>query len=112
MFGNCEIDPRIYTILELDPFKCVSSGKNIIHMMCLTDASDLLGDFLAYFYERCHTEPFYLKNNKDKEWEETKYIFDKKNKKKIPNQYYQHFLDGLNKGEEGSLNTAGHYCVI
>lgn len=70
VYGDAEIDPRIYKVLEIDPFDKILDGRNIFHFMSENNSYSLMKDFLDYLYEECHNRPFDETREDYKIWDE------------------------------------------
>ena len=103
IFGDVEINPRIYTLLKLNPFERITAGRNIFHFMCINNSYSMLKQFLAYFHERCHKRPLStLRDRSREDW----------TKKAAELDLLEKFEKGLNLGSRDTQDTAGHFCVI
>lgn len=86
IFGNAEINPEIYKLVNLDPFELVLDGRNIFHLMCMNNSFSILKRFIIFF----------------------------KNEFKIgyPENWKRRWIAKLNQGTAANLNTPAHLCVI
>ena len=102
IFGEAEIEPEIYKILEIDPFETVLDGKNIFHFMCENNSPLLLKKVLDDLYSQCHTRPFDDTRQKYEEWDSQRLDPEKLNRLK----------KSLNIGTKEWQNTPAHLCIF
>ena len=101
LFGEVDLNPEIYTLMQIDPFERVLDGKNIFHFICENNSYNLLSRFLTYLYERCHSEPYDRTRKSYKEWDKT-----------LIQEKHEEFLDKLTIKTLENQQTPAHLCAI
>ena len=101
-FGDAEISPQTYTLMEINPFDMVFTGRNIFHFMCKNNSASLLKQFTNYLFERCHEVKFDSEVMEYEEWSKLYILPDK----------FNEFKRNLSIQTTIGRNTAAHLSVI
>lgn len=102
VLGEVDIHPEIYDVLGIDPFEKILDGRNIFHFMCEYNSKNLLGNFLGYMYERCHSEPFDSTRKTFKQWD----------KPTLNEEKYEELLKKFSIKTDQNQQTPAHLCAI
>ena len=109
IYGESEIDPDIFTLMEISPFKIVFEGKSMIHFMCENNCPIILKKVLAHLYKYLEdSKPQKPKDGFSSKAEEKKFEVDKAKFK----QRRRKFLQDLSEPTIYGQNTPAHLCVI
>lgn len=102
IFGNADINPKIYSFIGIDPFERVIGGRNIFHYMCIYNSYYLMREIMDVLYEECHNEQLDLTQETYETWD----------KRTLDPSKYRRFRKQLTYYSENNHNSCGHFCVM
>ena len=101
-FGDVQIFPEIFSLLDINPFEKLLDGRNIFHFLCESNSYSSLKTILDYLYDQCHDRKHYPTRESYKDWDI----------KSLNSTKYKKFVENLNIESDEGKNTPAHMCVI